>query len=46
MLYLLQEKMEDNQSYSSHKISAAIVLDFGKGIFGCGRGGEDMTLRC
>ena len=46
MLYLLQEKMEDNRSYSSHKISAAIVLDFGKGRFGCGRGGRgyDVTV--
>ena len=31
--------------YSGHKTAAAIVSDFGKGIFGCGRGGAAMALQ-
>ena len=39
------EKKPGFLSHSGHKTAAAIVLDFGRGGFGCGRGDGDTALR-
>ena len=33
-------------SYSGHKTVAAIMSDFGTGVFGCDRGDAAMLLQC
>ena len=38
------EKNTDFLSHSGHKTAAAIVSDFGRGGFGCGRGNGDTAL--